>query len=317
MPINAILEKYTRGRGMERIGVLHKGAKRTQADLDANRPGKDLDHFRVEWAEHPELTTDELDAIFEGMVGRQPKMVAPIFMLGETPDEALSMWFEEWGKSGLYHRCNGAEQVTWFNKATGRKDHTPIACAGQGSGCQCKQVARLNFYMPDFMRRTRTFSYFTLQTHGTTDLAELYATLMDVYVLAGTLINAPFILTRTPKTFELPEIKGGKVTGNRIHVTKSVIALRPAQDTVAALMGDTDDLPQIEGGRQMAALPASVTWTKDQALEWARQIANAHSMSEAQILEALGVQQLSQWTQGATSATRRVNAWISEQLDTQ
>lgn len=319
MPINAILDRYTRGRGMPRIGVLHKGAARTDDDLARKRPGKDLDYFRVAWADNLSLTPDELDRIFQGLYGAQPKMIAPIYMLGETPDECLSMWYEEWGKSGLHHRCDGDNQTSWFNSDTGRIDNAPKPCAVQGKGCQCKQIARLNFFSREFMRYSREAGYFTVQTHGMSDIDHLHSVLMDAYALAGTLKEVPFMLTRTPKDFEIPELDKhtGKATGKRITVKKSVLFLRIAPDFIGQLAAGENAPAQLEGGQNLPALPAQVAeprWTEAQARAWKAETQERTGLSNADILQALGVNALGAWSASTTAATRAINRWIDEQM---
>src|SRR5690606_3371148 len=118
MPIKSVVQQYTPGRGMVQIGKLFKGAARTAEDIEKKRPGRDLDRrFRVEFG--PAFQDRAYREVFEQLYG-DGTVIDRALLLARSPDEALSHWFEEWGKSGLFHRCDGEQQAAWFDRSQGR-----------------------------------------------------------------------------------------------------------------------------------------------------------------------------------------------------
>lgn len=320
MPIKGITDAHTPGRGMERLGVLHKGAERTAEDLAKNRPGKDLTYFRIAFT--PER--ESLLPVWEHLYGREPRTIGGAYLLGGTPDEALMSWLEEWGKSGLYHRCDGETQVAWFDAREGRvvRDQ-PQKCLAPN--CACKQIGRLNFFLPEFVRVTGAFGYFTLQTHSIRDIRHVYGLLSDVLALAGSLFGVPLEISRVEEEIELPEMKAGKPTGKRMHVKKSLINVALQADYVRTdlsrrlLTGSTPSLPVVvdpdtgEKLRLPAPAETSNAWTEEEARKFKNRM-NAGGWSDSELLAALGVEKFMLWTGSAQDAANACEDWITEQI---
>lgn len=56
------------------------------------------------------------------------------------------------------------------------------------------------------------------------------------------------------------------------------------------------------------------TWTEKEAVAWAATQRTQRSLTDSELLKALGVSRLGEWRGDAASATRRVATWLSEQL---
>lgn len=318
MAIKQVQDRYKPGRGMMPIGKIAKGAPKGEKGF-----GADLDYFRLKVnASLPAHEQRDIEAIFAEMYGDKPSILAGCFLLSAAVDEALSAWYEHWGKNKhLHRRCDGEQQTEWFDPALGAMNRNPIACARDSAKpCQCKQVARVSLWMPAFTLNSGVFGYFTLETHSIRDIAKMYATLRDIESAGGILNKIPFTLSREPDSWKQPELdrQTGKPTGNQITVTKSMVFLRPAREYVSLMaerqLGAVREvygaLP--EGTR---ALPAGDgdRWTEAQAVAWANAIHKDVGMSKAQILAALGVNGLGEWAGDAVSATIRINAYLNAQ----
>lgn len=324
MPIRGMTDQHTPGRGMVRIGTLNKGAERTPEDIAKNRPGKDLDYFRVQFTPEREGLHD----VWEALYGKEPKWIGGAYLLAHTPDDALSAWKEEWGKSGLYHRCDGAQQVAWYNEREGRVVREGvIACAAPA--CACKQIGRLNVFLPDFVRLSGLFGYFTLQTHSIRDIRSLSGLLQDASLLIGDLMGVPFTLSRVQTEIELPEMKGGKPTGKRMHVKKSLISINLdpgyVRGELAKRLAYGGELPEpavtpalidtTTGEKRLpAGSPVSRQWSEAEARQW---VADMHerSYSDSDLLQALEVEKFMLWQGSAADATLAVSEWTKAIMD--
>lgn len=320
MPIRNVVERYNPGRGMEQIGRLYKGAARTDEDKGANRPGKDLDYFRVKF--NDTRTDPAYLAVFEQLYGVKAELLDDAYLIAPTPDSALDSWLEEWGSGGLYHRCDGVEQAAWFDRSRGKVIHDqPAPCARvNGGSCACKQIGRVNLFLPRYCYASGLFGYFTLMTHSIKDIVHINAVLNDVHNIRGSLVNVPFTVYREFETIEQPEIdkKTKQPTGNRIHIKKSLIRIRVqagfVQDVAARFLSGGDAPAQLDAPALKALpAPAGDRWGKERALKWGRNIQRDTGLNDREILTALGVNTLGEWAGDEFSASARVNAWITEQ----
>lgn len=324
MPINSIVKRYKPGRGMEQIGRIHKGAERTAEDIAKKRPGKDLDHFRVTFSDSYSTEVREaLEQVWEYMHGVNPSTLRGGRLIGESVDDAFSAWYEEWGKSGLFTRCNGEERVAWFDKSQGRvifDRPQPCAMEHKTHPCQCKQVGRINIWFPEFTARTGIYGYFTLITHSIREISNTTALLMDVFATSGTLSGMPVLIYRAPDSWEIPEVdrQTKKPTGNRTTITKSLVFIRPDEEYIKSVAQNA-----LTGGGTAPALPEPPKalpapdgdgWTEAEARRWAETIRKDVALNDREILEALGVSKLSEWRGDAVSASQRVSMWIDAQF---
>lgn len=235
MPIEDFFEGIKPSDGFPRIGKLHKGARRTEEDIKKKRPGKDLPYFRIEF----EPQFEHLRPAWEEMYTTRPTFFDPVYVFGQTIEEAFDFWFEEWTASTLLHRCNGREQVLWFdqNPKVQRHSRARIPCrydAPKGQrppGCgDCRLVGRLNLMLPKFIDATGVLGYIMAETHATNDITEIYTTLNTV-AYSGPLFGVQFRFGRAPKTISVP--KTDRNTGERsgrMKVEKSLFHLYVNED---------------------------------------------------------------------------------------
>ncbi len=322
MPIQGLTTQHKAGSGLPRLGTLRKGSARTEEDIARKRPGKDLEHFRVEF--EPEFAF--LQPAFEELYGAKPKELGGAFVLDGNVDEAFSSWMEAWGQSGLIHRCDGAIQAAWFDATLGRVNREPKAC--EGPGCNCKQIGRLNLFFPALSRHSGAMGYMTLSTHSVRDIKHLYHLLADLQSMYGTLMGVPLVLGRRPETFEVPKTdRTGKPTGERMKITKSLIHLRPDQTFIKA-----NTAPALGSGEQ-PALPSNVNpetgeihtqpslpapsakrWTEKEATAWVKHVIEEYTLTTHEIMAALNITKLGDWNGSVKEATDTLNAWIDEML---
>jgi hypothetical protein len=99
----------------------------------------------------------------------------------------------------------------------------PIPCKrqqntdGSYSGCECKQVGRLQIVLP----KLGELGYFEVETHSKWDIIGLTEQLLAVETSAGSLIGIPFLLERGSRelSYPLPD-------GTRKRKTFSLLSIR-------------------------------------------------------------------------------------------
>lgn len=229
MPIKNLTDKPTGfGAGFPRIGKLYKGAEK-----EPNRPGKDLDHFRIEF--EPEF--ESLRPAWEELYGTSPSEFQPVILARDTVDEAFESWLEEWNQAGaLLRRCDGERVVRWYNDQTGVyiDDSKGIPCQCDPNNRACKQVGRLNLYFPEFIEKTGVLGYFAIQTHSFYDIVTIYKALTELERMRGSIAGLPLVFGRSRRTVSVPN---PKQTGKRMRVQKSLVYIRPtAQFTTEILL---------------------------------------------------------------------------------
>jgi hypothetical protein len=306
--------------------VLHKGAARTEEDLAKKRPGKDLDFLRMEFAEEYKY----LQPVWERLYGKQVRVLSNVFLMVSDVDTAFSVWMEEWGKSGLVHRCDGEWQEAWFDVSQGKVNRSdPKAC--ESTRCECKQIGRINLILPELLIETGALGYITLQTHSIRDIKRLYSLLAYLQSLHGTLMGVPFVISRRMETIEVPKVDRNKQpTGERMKVSKSLLNIKAddfftQQQLAPRLMAAANALPAnvdpVTGEvLSRPALPAPqkqhpVKWSKEGARAWFGIMQEKHALTANDLRTALGVSSWEEWHSDADAATEAVNEWLDLQLN--
>ena len=253
MPIIGLTDEqsFDLNRAMPRIGKLRKGDEKK-----SNRPGEDLDYFRVTFEEEFEYLREE----FKAMYGDKPVEFGEVQFIAANVEAAFETWYEDYdSKQTLLHRCDGETQHITYNPTSG-KHHTwiegktaKIDCrASGGEGCgTCKQVGRLRVVLMDFAYKTGTYGYFVIETHSIHDILNLYngLRLMQDRFDKG-LLGVPFVLGRSERVISTP--MGKDKTGNvkRGKTAKSLLYIRPSSQFVKAVM--------LQAPEPTPLLPASV-----------------------------------------------------------
>ncbi|WP_374689521.1 hypothetical protein [Promineifilum sp.] len=199
---------------LPRIGVIRKGGKMTTgARPQDTRPGKDLDHFRLDRAD-PAVAAAWLAAF-----GPEPKTISG-FLPYADPAENLRIWDELWQGKRLLWRGDGErlhvklDGNTYVRYAPGEGPAQPAA-AGQkvGSG-KVGRLSRLCLLLPQL----RVAGIFEIMSSSAIDADELWANLMWIRSTVATLQGAPVTVFRAPRQFNVP-----KEDGTTMAVTKHML----------------------------------------------------------------------------------------------
>ncbi len=275
MPIKGLTTETQAGAGLPLIARLYKGAEK---EVRTNRQGKeyevvgkDLDYFRVEF----EPQFEYLRELWTEMYGEQPTEFAPVFLAASTVDDAFQSWKEEWNASGtLLHRCDGEQQVAWWNGDSQCYMSARVGCASRldpktgemmGAGCGCKPVGRLNIILPDFIQESGIFGTILVSTHSLNDIMIVHRYLSDIEGAYGTISGVPFIFGRAKKEVSAPkQVKQGNeyVRDGRIKVMKSLFYLHVAPDFTRERL-----LPAMAGRTQPALPPPAPQINVERAKE--------------------------------------------------
>ncbi len=227
MPIVGLTTKTEFGAGLPMVARLYKGEEKPE---QGNRPGRDLDYFRVEF----EPQFEHLRELWTELYGAEPEEFGRVFLAAATVDEAFSSWKEEWTATTMLHRCDGEYQKNWYNAAAQMYSTAKIACASKDEHpCGCKAVGRLNMILPDFIEATGVLGYVSVSTHSLNDILTVYRYLADIERIAGKLTGVPFIFGRAAREISAPkQVKknGAYVNEGRIRVNKSLFYLHVAAD---------------------------------------------------------------------------------------
>jgi len=200
------------GDGLPLIGKIRKGDEKPE-----NKPGKDLDHFRVVF----EAQFEHLMPEWERIYGPEPREFGMVYLFGDELDEVFSSWMEEWGASEtLYHRCDSQHQVKkWSAEArqylTSRNGGMPCE---SNQGCQCKPVGRLDIVLRDFTEQTGVLGHFLVETHSMHDIIYIHGFLKHLKrtMKVESYRGLPFKFGRAPRVISVPK---QKKVGNRYELT--------------------------------------------------------------------------------------------------
>lgn len=215
MPIVGLTkEEKQPGRGLPRIAKLYKGDEKSP-----NKPGVDLDYFRVEF--EPEF--QGLQQTFEDLYGTQPRQLSNVMLIAPGVNGAFPTWNEEWNATGLLNRCDGETRVAHFDTQAQSVCTTPTPCTKQ---CRCKPSGTLKFMLSDFTEETGLLGVFSITTHSIYDIATIHNYLLEIARLRGKLTGVPFTFGRKRREVT------GKIKGERKRITKSLIYMHVAPEYV-------------------------------------------------------------------------------------
>lgn len=243
MPIKRLTD--SNAGSMPCLGRLRKGDIKQEG---SDRPGKDLTHFRIDFAE----PYAHLLPVWESLYTSKPERFEGIYLLGETVQSVFPSWMEEYNASGvLLRRCDGETQVRHFDPTEGRHSDSPVKCATPA--CKCTEYGRLKLIFQDFMIAAGVVGYIGLVLGSYNEIKETHEYLSGLQNMTGAPLNSiPFIIGRAPRKISVPT----KDPGKRIKTTKSLVYLYAAPDKMTELMmskhaqitaGDHEALPPPEG----------------------------------------------------------------------
>lgn len=292
MPIKGLTDVHQFGAGLPRLGTLYKGDEKPET---GNRPGKDLKHFRFE----PEPQFEYLAPLWEELYEKQPTEFSPVFLFGNTADEAFETWLEEWSATGLQHRCDGEMQTRWYDRSIGEYSVARIAC--ETPQCQCKRTGRLRLVFPDFVETAGVMGYVAMTTHSIHDILTLHRYLADIARMYGKLEGVPFVFGRAAREVSAPKPND---PGKRIKTTKSLLYMHvlpdftreqlvnriaaPEQTALPERVSEVrqrrePEMRRIGGGEQVGATERPEWW--NEALNWAKD--TFEGMTAARVNQAL------------------------------
>lgn len=241
-----------KGLSFPQIGIIRKGAKKLP-----DRPGPDLQYFRVEFSENEKKSAADFLTAYK----EQPRTLRIILPFNDIP-RMWDAWYEAYTAGRMVARSDGeyilyqcAHDGTIIVKdgievSTGLpKRHPEDMFAGndyKGNGVKFKAVGRLNVIIPELKRA----AYLTLQTTSIHDIANISAQLAGFHALnSGQIAGIPFYLRRTPRPISVP-----KPDGTRVRMMKSLISIEADPDWVALKL---DSLKTLALPNADLLLPAS------------------------------------------------------------
>lgn len=330
MPIEGLTTRQVTnfGNHIPIIARLYKGAERTDEDMKAKRPGKELPHFRVKF--EPEYT--HLHTLWTEIHGDEPKELHNVFIGADTADTALSAFYREWGASGLIRECDGMNITRAYNTDDGRivrLSHVP--CMREHNGCQCKQEGTINLIFPAFLERAGVLGAVRFTTHSIEDIRSIYQALAVTQALYGKVFGVPFILYRKHEELAYFDKKDKKrktmkkwFVKIRIdeHFIRNGLSHRlqsgtsaPQLPSASSMNGNHTDIPPLSYEDNATA---SRTWiatngNKDKILAWAH---GWFGMSSDEVLEAFrldtpAVQHIQDYVGDADHIRACVIAWVA------
>ena len=317
MPITDLTARMPETPKLVRFGKIRKGAERPQS---GNRPGKDLDHFRITlepaYAHLAEVIGEEL--------GPEPRDI-PLVFVGETVDEVFPTWFEAWLASGLQHRCDGVTQAHGVTDTGKYADGIPCE-RGESDlsdpssfACGCTRRGKLHVALPFLWGIQGEYGQFVLETGSIHDIIEVHHRLSTMHKLFGTLMMVPAILGRQER--QISYSQGTKRRQNRtaslLTIRENLLAMKQTHPQIAAKMQVVIDAgtgaPALDAGAPALAAgePAAPSDEYSEIVEWFdRELAGITSStirmaldglsnpSRAQVISAV----LAHWYEGEVDA---------------
>lgn len=234
---------------LPRIGVIRKGGEMTRgATPQQNRPGKDLDHFRLDRADAAVATA------WTEALGKEPKAISGILPY-TSPAECLSIWDELWQGKRLLWRGDGErlhvklEGSAYVRYAPGSGPAQPAVAGEKVGQGKVARMSRLRLLLPQL----RIAGIFEVMSSSAIDADELWMNLMWIQSTVATLQGAPVTVFRAPRQFNIPD---AKKPGETMLVTKYMLhmmldgryldALLPSP--VAGLLAPVQPAPALTAG---------------------------------------------------------------------
>ncbi len=250
---------------LPRIGVIVKGGEMTRgATAKDNRPGKDLEYFRLTKADPAVMKA------WRETFGDEPRSISGILPYAD-PAECLSVWDELYDSKRLLWRGDGerlhikldGNAYVRYAPDSGPMQPAPAgAKVGQG---KVMRRSRLRLLLPQL----RIAGIFEIASGSAIDADELWGNLMWIKSTVPTLQGAPVTVFRAPRQFNIPNRDNTgtiAVTKHMLHLMLdgryldallpspvagqlAPLAAAPALSAGAIVTdSDIDDAPEIEDG---------------------------------------------------------------------
>jgi hypothetical protein len=265
MPIVGLTD---RGLSFAQIGVIRKGAPK---DPGGNRPGKDLEYFRVVF---DDAETESAKRFVE-VYGQQPKLINVVFPFNDI-DQIGQFWLEAYTAGRMIARSDGRVYTYKVDMETGEivvKNGVNIQTGqpelydpnkpegfyrnsktGQMEPVFCKGVGRIRLVVPELRR----YAYLLLMTTSIHDIINLSEQLQAIWESNNHRIaGIPFILQRKPRKVSTPDQKDKTKRARR---TKWLLSIEPNPLWVETkLLAMEKEAYMLDPGqRPTASLPAGM-----------------------------------------------------------
>lgn len=219
MPIKGMTN---RGEGFASIGDIRKGAAKTE-----NKPGQDLDHFRVDFYEGEE----EAAAKWASFSKDEPRELSIVLPFNEI-DRCWDAFLEAYQAGAMLARSDGEKFLYLREHKTGEiivQDGIEVATGKERKykdgevvhsykkdkktvEVVCKPVGRLKVILPELVR----LAYMTVHTTSIHDIINISSQLAALKKInAGTLVGIPMLLKRRPKMISTPRNGGKRVRSKK------------------------------------------------------------------------------------------------------
>ncbi|HPH55848.1 MAG TPA: hypothetical protein PLL41_08235 [Smithella sp.] len=232
MPIKGMTD---RDMSFPEIGKVRKGAAK-----QANKPGFDLKHFRVEFDEQETAAAAE----FLKTYGDKPDEINIVLPFNEI-NRCWDAWLEAYTAGRMVARADGeyfeyltADDGTVIvkngrNVKTGEKhpytEGQPVGRDTNGKPVFCKPSGRLKVVIPELQR----LAFMTVLTTSVHDIVNISGQLEAIMkVNGGMLAGIPLKLRRRPKMISVPR------DGKRVRMEKWLISIEADPEYVKAKLID-------------------------------------------------------------------------------
>jgi hypothetical protein len=250
-----------RGMAFPEIGQIRKGAPKTE-----NRPGSDLDYFRVEFDEREEEARKKFVAVF----GDKPKEIT-IWLPYNEIERCWDANLEAYTASQMVAKADGEKFLYLRDVETGEilvRDGIDVATGGprpyvdgepvgyytdskgNKKSIFCEPVGRLKVIIPALER----FAYLTVHTTSYYDIVNISSNLEALeFINQGQLQGIDIVMSRRKKKVSTPD---PKKKGKRVRREKSLIWLEAAPEWVQEQINGRSkraglQLPETVGGEEV------------------------------------------------------------------
>lgn len=245
---------------MGRLGVLRKGGVKP----NDRQPGPDLQHFRFDGK-----GDQALEDAFAQVYGTEPNYIR-VFLPYATADENFQAWREEYGKSGMKHRCDG--ETVWEVDHNQKWVKTDKPCPG---GCQ--KTSRLTVIIPELIMSSKRVGETTIITSSEYDMRRLTDNLLYYESISGgDLRGIPFVVFRREEIVSL-SYSGRNGEPIKTRGPKWLINLEPAPEYVERRLEVIRRNALTAGLESLPALTDSQHENDDDAIEAEYQHVNSNA----------------------------------------
>lgn len=230
MPIKGLSD---RGVAFPQIGNIRKGAKK----VDANRPGADLPHFRIEFDERETKAIAKFNQLYQDGKPTALTIILPFDQI----ERVWNPWREAYSAGTMLHRCDGEFVNYAIDQKTGEvlvkngldASGQPVKCTLQNDPDKrkrCKPTGRLHVIIPELER----LAYLVVHTTSIHDIANISDQLAAIQEMnGGHIVGIPLILRRRPVKISTPSGENGK----RQRMVKYLISIEADPEWVSRKIG--------------------------------------------------------------------------------